>query len=154
MTTIEETFTSLLVTGVAQLLDDAVTEFKWSLDGEYQPTDTGIGVMRFPVACPRALAIAPYPLSAHPTLAQSKVGVQIKSRSGGSDPFDVFLMDDQVQKALLGRFPLRLSVGSEQLRIASLVWTSGGSLGFDENDRPEWVSNFTANIHRPGTYRQ
>lgn len=151
MTAPETTFTSLLVQGIAQLLDTAVTDFTWSLTGAYASTATGIGVMTFPLDCPRAVAVSPYPLSSHPTLAQSLVGIQIKSRSPGQDPFAAMAMDDQVQDAFTGRFPLRLPTG---IRISSLVWTSGGSLGYDNGPQAwVWASNLTASLHRPGTHR-
>lgn len=142
-------FTAQLVTGFAELLA-ADTGFTWALSGEYDPADTGIGVLRFPLGCDRAAAISPYPLTAHPTLAKSEIGIQVKTRAAGPDPFAVMAMDDEVQDALLGRYPLLLPTG---IRVASLVWRSGGSLGIDDNDRAMWVSNFNANVARPGTHR-
>lgn len=149
MTAAETTFTAQLVTGFAELLatDPA---FTWNVDGAYDPADTGIGVMNFPLMCPRAVAIGPYPLSANATLSQSMIGIQFKSR-GTKDPFDVWLMDDAIQRAFLGRFPMVLPTG---IRIASLVWSSGSSLGQQADDIWLWVSNFAANVNRPGPYRQ
>jgi hypothetical protein len=147
-----DAFTRLLVEGFAQLLDDAGTGLTWREDLAYLTGETGMYPMSLPADQPsRAVALAPYPLTADPTLSQSEIGLQIRYRSAGDDVRDVWSMSDKVQNRLLGLFPVTLPT---DVRVEALHWTSGGSLGRDDSQRFEWGDNFTARVHRPSMHRQ
>lgn len=149
--TLATTFSALLIDGFAQLLADADAQFAWQPADAYSPSDTGIGRMAFPAQCKRAVAVGIYPLSADPTLSQSLIGVQFMSRSPSQDPRDVMSMDDSIQSTFLGLFPITLPTG---LRVSSLVWNNGGSLGRDAQDIGWlWASSFHANVNRQSAHR-
>ncbi len=139
MTSLETSFTPALLTGFARILATA-TGWAWHEDGsDYDPATVGIGVMDYPTGCDRAAALGAYPLTQNPTLTSSMIGLQVRTR-GGDDPFDVMALDDAVQAAFFGRFPLLLGTG---IHVSSLAWSSGSSLGRDATTRRrEWVSNF------------
>lgn len=145
-------FTKAFVEGWAQLLADRAPILTWRADLAYTDSETGIWPMGLPVDSPsRAVAIAPYPLTADPALSDSDIGLQIRSRSAGQDVRDAWALDDAIQNALLGLFAITLPTG---VYVSSLRWTSGGSYGQDAALRWEWGSNFTARVNRPSTNRQ
>jgi hypothetical protein len=144
-------FTRLFFEGFAQLLASLGTGLTWRANLAYVAGETGIYPMSLPAATPnRAVALAPYPLSADPTLSQSEIGLQVVSRGAANDYRDVWLIDDAVQKALLGLYPITLANG---VRVEALQWTSGGSMGLDDSQRCKWSSNFTVRTYRPSTNR-
>lgn len=147
------TFTHDLLEGFALLLDaDDGSPFTYSDTADYGADDLGLWLGTLPLDIPdRAVALMAYPLSADPTLSQAMTGVQFHSRgSRDGGVFDVMGIDDAVQNALGGRFPITLPNG---IRVPSLVWTSGTSLGEDDEHRWHWTSNFTAGVGRPGAHR-
>ncbi|HMC70986.1 MAG TPA: hypothetical protein VKJ07_17650, partial [Mycobacteriales bacterium] len=63
---------------------------------------------------------------------------------------DVYALDDAVFDVLAGRWPTSLPNG---LHVVTLTRTSTTSLGLDENQRWSHVSNYTAEVYRPGPSR-
>lgn len=144
------TFTSDLTTGFAVLLADRVDDLTWSDTADYAADDTGIWIASAPLDAGRSVTLTPYPLSAEPQRAQSMIGLQTISRSAGPDVRDAWTLDDAIQNALLGLFPIKLST---DIRVTSLAWTSGGSLGQDDQNHWMWTSNFAASVGRPSANR-
>jgi hypothetical protein len=144
------TFTNDFTVGFAQLLADAGIGLAWSDSADYAAGDTGIWVADAPLEVARAVILMPYPLTADPTLSQSLIGLQIRSRSAAADIRDAWALDDATQSALLGNYPLLLSTG---VRVTSLRWTSGASLGVDDANHWSVVSNYAADTFRPGPHR-
>lgn len=145
------TFLTDLCEGVAQLLADAGVGV-WSASGVFTAEQTGITVMAVPPAPSRLITLTPYPLGDAPTLADSTVGLQIRTRSAGADPRDVLALDDAIADQLLGNYPLRLSTG---VQIGTLTRTSAVSLGQDDATPPRWgwSSNYRLTVYRPGPHR-
>lgn len=137
--------------GFAQLLAAASIGLTWSPDGLYTTGQTGIWIARVPTAPPnRVLTLTPYPLTDEPVSAMSEIGLQVRTRSAGPDPRDVFTLDDAVADALLGNFPLVLPNG---IRVSTLIRSSSGSLGQDDAHLWNWASNYTAAVNRPSPHR-
>lgn len=151
MTTVDPlTFTRDFVEGFAQLLA-ADTSLSWSDTANYAAGVTGIYIAEQPTGPDRCVTLMAYPLSEDPTLSNGVMGLQVRSRSArGAGVFDVMGLDDAVRNALVGRFPLTLPTG---IRVSSLVWSSGASLGVDSSNRWMWSSNFTCGVGRPGAHR-
>lgn len=153
MTVSALTFTHDLLEGFALLLaGDVASPFTYSDTADYASDQLGLWLGPLPLDKPdRAVALMTYPLSADPTLSQAMTGVQFRSRgSRDGGVFDVMGIDDAIQNALGGRFPVTLPNG---IRVPSLVWTSGTSLGQDDSHRWEWSTNFVAGVGRPGAHR-
>lgn len=141
--------------GFAQLLVakvDASVGLAWQSSGKYSAGQTGIFAVAFPATPDRLVTLTPYPLTADPVMAQSEIGLQIRSRGATADPREVMAIDDAINDALLGLFPVTLPTG---VAISSLAWTSGASLGQEEGGtrRWAWSSNYTANTYRPSQHR-
>lgn len=142
-----------LVEGFAQLLAaevDPAQNLTWQTDGAYPDGVTGIFVMKVPQAPDRVLTLTPYPLGDDPVFADSLVGMQVRSRSTGQDPRDVYALDDAAADVLLGNYPRTLPNG---VRVQTLTRISAVSLGQDNLDRWEWASSYRASVHRPGPHR-
>lgn len=136
-----------LILGFARLLDAADIGVTWTdPPGTYTAGQTGIGLMSFPLGINRAVALSPYGLGDDATLAITEVGLQIKMRSTGADPRDVWALDSAISGYLLGNWPMDLPTG---ISIHVLEGGSSGSLGQDANDRWQWVHNYPLNVYRP-----
>lgn len=136
------------VEGFAQLLAAAGLGIVYA--DTYTVTDTGIGLMNFPLNAGPGIALAPYPLTDHPSLNMSEVGLQVKTRALGEDPRAVWALDDKIADYLLGNYPITLPTG---VRVVSLQRTSSGSLGQDDAKRWNWVSSYPCNVYRPSVHR-
>lgn len=144
-------FLQLFVEGFAQVLDAADIGVTWRATDPYHPGEVGIGLMTFPTGLGKAVALTPYPLGDDPALSDSEVGLQVKTRSAGADPRDVWALDDAIANVLLGLFPVDLPTG---ITVTTLQRTSSASLGQDdENQRWRWVSNYPCGIYRPSLHR-
>jgi hypothetical protein len=145
-------FLNCLCAGLAEYLVAADIGLAYSEDGIYTAQQSGITVMAVPPAPSRLVALTPYPLGDDPTLSDSIIGLQIRTRSAGVDPRDVLELDDAIADQLLGNFPLQLANG---VQITSLVRTSAVSLGQDDATPPRWgwSSNYRLTVYRPGPHR-
>lgn len=143
-------FLSDLTVGWAQMLDAADLGITWRPTGDYEPTEVGIGLLSLPLSLGKAIALAPYPLTDHPTLRITEVGMQIKMRAASTDPREVWDLDSTISNYLLGNYPMNLPTG---VRINVLESGSSGSLGIDASDRPLWVHNYPLTLFRPTPHR-
>lgn len=147
-------FLRLFTEGWAQYLADASIGLTWHPTDQYDPATVGIWLAAFPADptfdASTAVVLTPYPLADDATLANSTVGLQIKSRAPGRDPRAVWALDDKIANRLLGNFPLTLPTG---VRIETLTRTSSTSLGQDDKNRWTWSSSYPCQAHRPGAFR-
>lgn len=141
-----------LCAGIAEYLAAADIGLTYSADGSYTAAQTGITIMVVPPTPNRLVVLTPSPLGDDPTLTDSTVGLQIRTRSAAADPRDVLALDDAIADQLLGNFPLPLSTG---VQIISLVRASAVSLGQDDATPPRWgwSSNYRLTVYRPGSHR-
>lgn len=148
--TLATDFTKLYVEGFAQLLDDASIGLTFQASGEYDASETGIFIAAVPARPDRCVTLTPYQLAAKAVLSESTMGLQIRARSAGPDVRDAWSIIDSIDNVLLGLFPYTLPGG---VRVESLAWSSGGSLGQDEQHRWSWASNYRSLTHRPSLHR-
>jgi hypothetical protein len=144
-------FLQLFTEGWAQALaaDDDLG-LTWRPTATYQPGEIGIGLMTFPTGLDKAVALSPYPLGDDATLSDSTIGLQVKTRSTGADPRDVWALDDAIANFLLGLYPTTLPTG---IRITTMGDRISTSLGQDEKQRWIWSSSYPCGIYRPSVHR-
>jgi hypothetical protein len=112
--------------------------------GDYLPTEWGIHGEIMPEEPDEAIALSLYTVAdAHDTV----MGVQFRYRS----PSEARM--SQVADVLSNVWSHRLggSIGGVQLVLSE--WSSGASLGQDENDRLVRSANFYLTVHRPLAFR-
>jgi len=144
-------YTKALVEGFARLVDSLAIGLTWRADFAYAAGEIGLWPMKLPLDVAPAVAIAPYPLTAAPSIAQSEIGLQFRIRTAGADVSQAWGIDDALQNALLGRYPMTLPTG---IRVEAMRWSPGGSLGQDAAQRWEWTTNFVPRLYRPSINRQ
>lgn len=140
-----------LCEGFAAYLAAQDATLTWAKDGNYTADQTGLFVLAVPPAPDRLVTLTPYPLGDDPTLANSTVGLQVRTRAPG-DPRDVLDLDDQLADVLLGNFPLKLA---NDVQITTLIRTSAVSLGEDTATPNRWgfTANYRLTVYRPGPHR-
>jgi len=144
-----DSFLTQLTEGFAQLLANEDTGFSWQADGVYADGETGIYVEVVPPDPDRVVVLTVTLLTADPTLANSAFNLQARTRAS-RDPREVYTMDDSIQDQLLGRYPITLANG---VRVTTLKYVGGGSLGVDDNQRSQRSSNLQGVAYRPGPHR-
>jgi len=142
-------FETNLLTGIAHLLADAGLG-TWRDTGVYTTAETGIVLDTVPASPDRVITLTDYVVSDDPTLSDSIIGVQVRTRWGGQDPRPVKDLDGGIFNALHGLEGVTLTGG---IRIVSIFRRSGASLGQDVSYRWMRSSNFYATVHRPSTNR-
>lgn len=152
MTIPMQEFDRRFVEGFAQLLDGAGVGIRWLAPdaGAYDPSDTGIGLGAFPTLTDRAVALSTYALTDDPVYGDSTVGLQVLTRSAGTDPRDVWALDNAISDALLGRWDFDLPTG---IHIVQLTPGPRTELPRDQSQR--WIRTasyvcltFRATSHR------
>jgi len=142
-------FETDLLTGVAQLLS-AANLGTWRDTGIYTAAETGIVFDVIPVAPDNIITLTDYPVSDDPTLSDSVIGVQVRTRCAGQDPRPVKDLDGSIFNVLHGLESVTLTGG---VHIVSMVRRSGASLGEDQNNRWMRSSNYYATVWRPSANR-
>lgn len=122
----------------------------WRPNGAYQPTDaTPIFLGDVPGSPHRLIALTAYTVDDDPSLSDSTLGVQVRTRGNVGSPRDVDELDDAVFDALHGA--RGLSHGNT--RVVQILRRSGAPIGRDGNRRFERSSNYYATAHRPTPHR-
>ena len=142
-------FESDLLTGVAQLIAGANLG-TWRDSGIYTAAETGIVFDVIPVSPDNIVTLTDYAVSDDPTLSDSVIGVQVRTRLGGQDPRPVKDLDGAIFNVLHGLESVTLTGG---VHIVSMVRRSGASLGQDANNRWMRSSNYYATVWRPSANR-
>lgn len=142
-------FTTELLTGLAAYLQTG-TVGTWNVSGAYTVLQTGIVLDAVPQAPDRVITLSVYGQTDDPTLSDSVVNVQVRTRWGGQDPRGVADLDDAVFDLLHNMTNVTLSTG---VRVVQCLRTSGASLGQDENRRWSRSSNYLVTAWRPSANR-
>ncbi len=142
-------FETNLLTGLAQLLA-AANLGTWNPSGVYTSAQTGIVFDTIPQSPDNIITLTDYAVSDDPTLSDSVIGVQVRTRCAGADPRPVKDLDGAIFNALHGLE----SVDLGGVHVVSLVRRSGVSLGIDANNRWMRASNYYATVWRPSPNRQ
>lgn len=143
-------FTLGVAEGFAQLLADAGIGLAYNEDGDYTDDEVGIFLYRVPQKPFAAVTITPYLGTADPTQAQSSGSLQIRTRTGGDDPQPGMLIQDTIQNALLGLYPVTLPGG---VRVTTLQLTASGPMGQDANNRWNFADTYRYSLYRPTAHR-
>jgi hypothetical protein len=143
-------FTTELLTGLAAYIAAGGIGATWSTSGAYTVLQTGIVLGAIPQSPDRIVTLAAYGVADSPALSDSVVGVQVRTRWGGSDPRPVDDLDDAIFDLLHGKTALTLSTG---VTIVQCLRQSSASLGQDENNRWMRTANYYATAHRPSANR-
>ncbi len=142
-------FETNLLTGVAQLLVGAGLGV-WRDTGVYAASETGITLDTIPQSPDQVITLSDYAVSDDPTLSDSVVGIQVRTRGAGQDPRPVKDLDGAIFNVLHGLGGVTLAGG---VHVVSMVRRSGASLGQDANNRWMRSSNYYATVWRPSANR-
>jgi len=143
-------FETNLLTGIAQLLATASLG-TWRDTGIYTAAETGIVFDTVPATPDRVITLTDYVVSDDPTLSDSVIGVQVRTRWAGADPRPVKDLDGAIFNALHGLESVTLTGG---IHIVSMFRRSGTSMGQDLNSRWARSSNYYCTVWRPSNNRQ
>ena len=140
-----------LAQGVAELLQ-TLGVGTWTPDGIYDPAQTGIYIRSVPDGPDRLISLSTYTVGDDPSLSDSVVGMQIRTRWGGADPRPVDDLADEIFTNLHGLAGIDLSTG---IHITQCLRQSAASLG-QESDSRRWgrSDNYHLTVHRPSNNRQ
>ena len=140
-------FTTNLLNGLgAHLAGQAIGT--WSATGVYSSGQTGIYLKVVPASPDAVIVLNTYPVSDDPSLSDSSIGVQIRTRAG-VDPRTVDDTADAIFDALHGLAALTLGA----IRVQQVRRTSYAQLGTDSNGRHERSDNYRFDLWRPSTHR-
>ena len=76
---------------------------RWSPEGSYDPSDTGIFYRVAPAKPPTIITLSPYSISDHVTLNTGVLGVQVRVRAAGRDPRPTDALAERIFAALQGQ---------------------------------------------------
>lgn len=142
-------FETNLLTGIAQRIAAAGLGV-WRDTGAYAATETGIVLDTLPANPDNVITLTDYAVSDDPTLSDSVIGIQVRTRCAGLDPRPVKDLDGAIFDALHGLESVTLTGG---VHVVSLYRRSGVSLGQDTSSRWMRSSNFYATVWRPSANR-
>jgi hypothetical protein len=141
---------SLLVAGIAQLLEDTGVA-TWDPSGATYPANVvGIYQRRIPSDRDAALSLSTYVVSDAATLSDSITGLQVHGRTAGADARTTDDLMDAVFNQLQGLAEVDLNTG---IRVVFCKRQSGVSLGQDELLRWARADNYYVSIWRPSPNR-
>jgi hypothetical protein len=142
-------FTGDVLKGLAQYLEDGGV-------GTYEPTgaypvsaDAPIFLGDMPGTPDRVIVLSAYVIDDDPSLPDSAVGVQARTRGAAGSPGSVDDLDDAVFDRLHGA----RGITAGTVRITQILRRSGTPLGRDGNRRFERSSNFYVTAARPSLHR-
>lgn len=142
-------FTGDLLEGLAVFLDAAGVGTYRADGSAYSASETAIVFAAMPSSPDRAIVLSDYPVTDDPSLSDSVIGMQVRSR-GGTDPHDVKNISDAVFDVLHGKTAFNLGA----VRVVQALRNSGGSLGRDDSNRWEHSDNYYLTVNRVSTNRQ
>ncbi len=124
---------------------------KWQPETQYGDADTGIVLGGFPQTPDRVLTLSAYGVDDSPSLSDSVLGLQVRTRWEGEDARGMSPLASAVYNELHGRTGFTLSTG---VRVVQCLRRSYGSLGIDDSRRWRETQNFYVTVHRPSKHRQ
>lgn len=152
MTTPPADYLRGFVEGFAQVLAATVDGLSWDDTLTYPDGATGIYIASMPDTPDRVAVLTPYVVSHDAAMQDSQLGLQIRLRSAGTDVRDLWGLSDAISTQLLGLWPFTLPTG---IRVTTLTYTSGTSLGREDSGRRRWTwaDNWHARVWRPSPHR-
>ena len=146
-------FQTNLLTGIAAALQTAGLG-TWSAAGVYKASETGIVLRTMPQGPDRIICLSTYGVGDDPSLSDSIIGLQIRTRWEGAIPTPVDDLDDAIFTFLHGKETWTVGSGAAAVRIGLCLRNSGPvSLGQDTNLRWSLASNYYLDLWRPSTNR-
>lgn len=145
-------FQTNLLTGLAVALQTQGLG-TWAPSGVYTTDQTGIVLFNTPQAPNRIITLSTYPVSDHPSLSDSVIGLQVRTRWGGQDPRYVIDLDDSIFTYIHGKTNWTVGSGASAVVIVQCLSQSAISLGQDENGRWMFSHNYYLTLWRPSTNR-
>lgn len=113
----------------------------------YQADEVPITLRMYPAGFPRAVTLATYPVSDHPSLSDSVIGVQATLRAHGGDGLDD--MQGDLFDLLHGRGAGMLGT----VKMVKATRASGTSVGQDTEEREARTENYYLDVWRPSPHR-
>lgn len=141
-------YTTDLLTGLAEHLA-ANGIGTWSTTATYTDAETGIVLKVVPQSPDSVIVLTDYSITDDPALSDSVTGVQIRTRTGGTDPRTTDDLADSIFNLLHGARGVALGPVSTQL-ISRESYLTGGR---DANDRHERTDNYYIHAWRPSPHR-
>lgn len=141
-------FTGNLLNGMAQLLATGGAGTYRSDGTAYLPGETAIVLGAMPQTPDRAIVLSDYPVTDDPSLSDSVIGLQVRTR-GGTDPHDVKAIAGAVFDLLHGATAYQAGT----VHVVQSLRQGGGPLGRDDSNRWEHSENYYLTVHRPSTHR-
>lgn len=142
-------FQTNMLEGVADLLAAAGVA-KWNPTGTYADTDTGIMIQLVPPSPAAVVTLSAYVVTDDPFLSDSVIGMQVRARTGGSDPRPTNDLADAVFDQIHGLRNTTLNTG---VRVVECLRRSGALLGQDELRRWLRSDNYYVTVWRPSPNR-
>jgi hypothetical protein len=145
-------FQTHLLVGVAGALQTAGIG-TWNASGVYTTAQTGIVLFKLPEAPDSVITLSTYPVSDDPSLSDSTIGLQVRTRWGGRNPTLVTDLDDLIFAYLQGKTNWTVGAGADAVTVVQCLHQSGASLGQDANNRWAFSHNYQLTLWRPSTNR-
>jgi minor capsid protein len=117
--------------------------------GVYRDDEVGIVIGTVPASPARVLVLTPYPLADDVDQADSVLGVQVRTRSGGPDPREALDRLDAVFDELHGA--THLDLGGALVHLAQR--TASVPMSRDQSGRYEHADTYQLTAHRPTRHR-
>jgi hypothetical protein len=144
-----EPYTVALLKGLAQLIADHGIGVYRTDGSAYQASETGLFFDAMPPNPDRAIVLADYPVTDDPSLSDSVLGVQMRSRGRPDNATDV----KDIADGLFDLFHGRKDFMVNGVRVVYVLRNSGAVLGRDDNNRWERSDNYYFTLHRPSANR-
>lgn len=142
-------FSESVFSGVAQLLADAGIG-EYSSSGLFAADAVAIVDKVLPASPDNAVALAQYPVSDSPSLSDSVIGLQVRTRAAGDDSRPVDEIADAIFDQLHGLADKTLAGG---VRIVFSERRSGLAAAKDAQHRWDRTDNYYLTVWRPSLHR-
>lgn len=110
----------------------------------YRSGEVPITINTYPAGWAEAITLATYPVTDHPSLSDSVIGVQATLRAKNADRLAIFA--DDLYNLLHGR-------RGGMLGLVMALRASGTSVGQDTEERHARTENYYLTMHRPSPNR-
>jgi hypothetical protein len=140
-------FTSDLLTGLAQYLADAGIGVTYRTSTPYLATETGVVFGLYPTSPDRCIALTAYAATDEPKVALSRIRVEFALRGAVNDSLDVHDLGDAIFNALQGAEDLTFGTA----RVVQALRVISASGGVDANKRSMRSDSYSIDVDTPLT---
>ena len=140
-------FTSDLLTGLAQHLADAGIGVTYRTSTPYLATETGVVFGLYPTSPDRCIALTAYVATDEPKVALSRIRVEFALRGAVNDSLDVHDLGDAIFNALQGAEDLTFGTA----RVVQALRVISASGGVDANKRSMRSDSYSIDVDTPLT---